>query len=975
MAKPEPTALVRAVRHAVHGDGMNVSDRDLLRRFVEEDDQEAFATLVSRHTRMVFGVCRRALANHQDAEDACQATFLVLARRAKTQRWQPSVANWLYTTARKVARNAQVSQRRRSRREVRAGVCPVPCDLMISPLDRMTGRELQGVLDEELDRLPPRYREPLVLCYLEGLTRDEAAQRLGVSLATVKSQLERGRKRLHTALTARGCSLGTGLLGVAITSRTEASSPRLVASILNSVAGPPPAAVAELTRGLAVNGLMNKCVLAVLLLMGFTLLGIGWRSLTPAASQPPRATEQGAGERKADRKKSPGAEKAAAPKDQGSNIQVSGRVLSPEGKPVAGARLFVPRLRRAEPVTPEDVFLAQVGTTDEKGQFQVEIAPPKGRLRHYLMAQVPGFGVDWIELGKIDPGKEQTLHLEKEEPISGQVVSTEGKPIPGVSVSISAIYVPVEGKLDDYLAGWKKNIRDTLATPRKRLYLPPTPILGGTTTDREGRFTVRGAGAERIVHLQLAGGGIARSVPYVITRPGFDPKPYNEILLQKRYESLRILNRFLGLYPPKMTFVAEPGKTIEGVVNDGTTGKPVSGCMVSVLTGFGEAVVTTSDAEGKYRLEGVPKNPKGYQVSINPPRGSAYLRAPTRAKDSEGYGKVYLDIALEKGAIVTGRVIDKQTGKGLKAGVRFAPLPGNKFFGKKPAYSGYTSDRTMRGTDPDGTFRLVTIPGKSLVMAQVHTDLTFHGQYLNPYRRAVPDPEHKELFTYDADDDSWRITTAGNSLEFLSVEHAVKVIEIKEAGETRVDLFVDPGTTGTLAVQDPEGKPLTKAWVAGLTDAWPITYQLPEAQATLYALNPKKPRTLVIYHPERQLGGTVTVAGNEKGPVQARLQPLGTVKGRLLDLEGNPIPRATVSVNPVSEIGSELYRFASPASNPVRTDAQGRFTLPDVIPGMPFYLQIRKGNDFYRGKPRIGKHQVKPGETINLGDRKVEPIR
>src|SRR5262249_61468912 len=92
------------------------TDRELPRRFAENADESAFARVVGRHTGMVQGVCRRSLANWQDAEDACQATFLVLARKAKHVRWGPSVANWLYATARKVARNARVAAERRARR-------------------------------------------------------------------------------------------------------------------------------------------------------------------------------------------------------------------------------------------------------------------------------------------------------------------------------------------------------------------------------------------------------------------------------------------------------------------------------------------------------------------------------------------------------------------------------------------------------------------------------------------------------------------------------------------------------------------------------------------------------------------------------------------------------------------------------------------------------------------------------------------
>src|SRR5262245_26837791 len=201
---------------------------------------------------MVLGVCRRVLANTQDAEDACQAAFVVLARKAAAINWQPSIANWLYWTARRVARNARIASERRARREGR-GAIPES----ISPIDQMSGRELLAVLDEELDRLPSRYREPLVLCYLEGLSREEAASRLGVPANTWKSQLDRGRKRLGDALTKRGVALGASLLALATTSPAGASPPRLIEAIRAGMTGTISPSVAALAKGVAVNGIVK----------------------------------------------------------------------------------------------------------------------------------------------------------------------------------------------------------------------------------------------------------------------------------------------------------------------------------------------------------------------------------------------------------------------------------------------------------------------------------------------------------------------------------------------------------------------------------------------------------------------------------------------------------------------------------------------------------------------------------------------
>src|SRR5437870_3610359 len=162
MAKLASSAFRQVLRAVVYADKGGVTDRELLYRFADKGDRAAFASLVGRHTSMVLGVCQRTLSNVQDAEDACQATFLVLLKKAKAGRWQPSVANWLYATARKVAGNARLAARRRARREGRAA----PRET-VQPVDQISGRELLAILDEELANLSARYREPLVLCYLE----------------------------------------------------------------------------------------------------------------------------------------------------------------------------------------------------------------------------------------------------------------------------------------------------------------------------------------------------------------------------------------------------------------------------------------------------------------------------------------------------------------------------------------------------------------------------------------------------------------------------------------------------------------------------------------------------------------------------------------------------------------------------------------------------------------------------------------
>src|SRR5262245_30435497 len=169
-----------------------LADRELVEKFLATGDEPAFQAVLQRHGPMVFRVCRRVLRHEQDVEDAFQATFLVLAREARTIRKQGSLASWLHGVAYRAALKARSGATRRRRREAQADEPARPPALP----DEISWKELRSVLDEELARLPERMRAPLVLCYLEGLTQDEAAQQLGCSKSTCRRDLERGRKLL-----------------------------------------------------------------------------------------------------------------------------------------------------------------------------------------------------------------------------------------------------------------------------------------------------------------------------------------------------------------------------------------------------------------------------------------------------------------------------------------------------------------------------------------------------------------------------------------------------------------------------------------------------------------------------------------------------------------------------------------------------------------------------------------------------------
>ena len=197
------TVLLRRVcRFAAAENTNHLADAELLGRFLAQRDEAAFEALVRRHGPMVWGICRRLLRDEHAAEDAFQAVFLVLVRSAASIRKQASIASWLHGVARRLALKANARANRQRECESR-----VEQKASLDPADEVTLREAQAILDEELARLPEKYRDPIILCCLEGLARDEAAARLGWSATTLKSRLEEARDLLRKRLTRRGLTL------------------------------------------------------------------------------------------------------------------------------------------------------------------------------------------------------------------------------------------------------------------------------------------------------------------------------------------------------------------------------------------------------------------------------------------------------------------------------------------------------------------------------------------------------------------------------------------------------------------------------------------------------------------------------------------------------------------------------------------------------------------------------------------------
>lgn len=229
MARRPLETLVQLLRRSAgRADIEGLSDASLLERFVRERDAAAFEALVRRFGPMVFGVCRRVLSDVHAAEDAFQATFLVLAQKASSLTRRALVGNWLYGVAYRTAKRAKVDAARRLAHERQA-----PMSARSDPLAEVDWRDLRPVLDEEIHNLPAKYRRPFVLCCLEGRTNEEAAGELGWPVGTLFTRLARARELLRHRLTRRGVGLSSLSLAAFLTS--EASAAASVAVIEGTV--------------------------------------------------------------------------------------------------------------------------------------------------------------------------------------------------------------------------------------------------------------------------------------------------------------------------------------------------------------------------------------------------------------------------------------------------------------------------------------------------------------------------------------------------------------------------------------------------------------------------------------------------------------------------------------------------------------------------------------------------------------------
>jgi RNA polymerase sigma factor (sigma-70 family) len=305
MATGQLSGVIQHLRRAMLlRDGAGLTDEQMLENYISRRDEAALAALVQRHGPMVWGVCRRVLTNYHDAEDAFQATFLVLVRRAASIASPELLANWLYGVAHQTAIKARATVARRKMRERQVTEMPEPAGV-----EQDLWNDLQPLLDQELSRLPDKYRGIIVLCDLEGKTRKEAAGQLGCAEGTVASRLARARIMLAKRLTERGVALSGGAFAAVLAQQAASAgvpysvvdstikAASLLAAGKAAATGAISVKIAALTEGVIKAMLLSKlrAAIAVVLILAFVATGATILTCRTEAGQDDKKPEGAAG--------------------------------------------------------------------------------------------------------------------------------------------------------------------------------------------------------------------------------------------------------------------------------------------------------------------------------------------------------------------------------------------------------------------------------------------------------------------------------------------------------------------------------------------------------------------------------------------------------------------------------------------------------------------------------------------------------
>ena len=961
MAQVMTASVARQIGSLFAGGSVTgLSDRQLIERFIGRRDpagEAAFAALVARHGPMVLGVCRQLLGDRHHAEDAFQATFLVLARKARSIHDPDRLGNWLYGVALRTAKKARCRLARRRQSEQGNALEGQEIDPGAPADEPVVAWEQAEMLHDEIGQLPVAFRLPVILCYFEGLTVEEAARQLQWPHGTVRSRLARARDRLRQGLIRRGVVVPAAVLAAVLDGKTASAS---ISSFLCHVTtraaikfavGPAVRAGLSASATALAQEVLQAMLIHKLRFLGVTLLaitaiaiGAGLSTYSLASEDEPRQTTAAARPQPVPVARLEGAKPG--------RMIVVGRVLDPQGKPVSNATTMVyaalkqpGRADRIGATGPGSIGQAR---SNGSGGFALD-APRTSSSIHFevgAIAVAPGFGAGWVDLDVDADQPAVEITLRPEQVIQGRLFDIQGRPVESALVSVEAMgkvsrrpnSLPTELEGPNFWSGnHTKNVSGW-----------PEPV----TTDAGGRFTVRGVGQDLRVLLMVEDRRFARQRIVIDTDSTSESK--------------------------QVAIAVEPARIITGRVTYADTGKPVPHAAVEITAfrkGAGYSNSFETDTEGRFHAN--PLAADRYQVTALAPERQPFLNASSQTFVwTKGAVEHQVDLVLRRGTIIRGKVTEEGDGKPV-AGAVLGYLSRPSQDKETGGWNGRTESRA------DGSFELAVLPRPGhLTVLGPSEDYIFQELGRNVILEGQP----------------------GGSRWYA---HAFLARDLKPGSDTQeVNITLRHGRTVRGQIVGLDGQPVRDAWMLGRTI--PLPQPVPwrfwwgeyhgnarNGRFELHGLAPDVEVAVFFLEPKQKLGAMASLSGRSDagGPITIRLEACGTAMARLVDSAGKPLAGyrdpylfsmvVTPGPHRLSHEKGDKDRLAADQDflsriDPINygdgtvSDSQGGVIFPALIPGATYRVYDRTTIDDAIGVQLRGEFTVKPGDILHLGDIRID---
>jgi len=923
------------------------SDDQLLERFAEGQDQAAFGLIVKRYGPLVQRVCRGVGLHSHDVDDVFQATFLVVARKARTLgRKKHPLGAFVHGTAYRFALEGMRFGRRRRWHE-KAAAKPESSSKTAGPEAQISLQEALSAVDGELDSMPEKYRVPLILHLIEGKSREEVASQLGMSFGTIRRRIEDGREMLRKRLIRRGIKMTVLVIPLVFAGSAEAAiAPALAVATAKSAAlfvqGSAPATKATLMASSAVAGLskltgpskvaatlklwMSKT--AVVALVGSACAGVWYET---RSTKSPRANGFA------------GAPTALAVPAPGGPIVVRGRVLDEEGMSVPQARvtLLASRAVRGQHGQHDEVVLQ--GQADADGCFALEIPQDfpfwvAGRSQVKLLASAQDHPLGVTSVGLKSGPVSTEIRLGTAGAVRGQVVDKENRPVPGVAVHVVGFGLVgrelIQGSDEmrpESLPGW------------------PQPIV----TDKEGRFEFAGLDPKQGVRLEVRDDRFGRQLAVLESADRRVPARRD-----KRNEPI--------VSPDDITIKLAPPQLVEGQVLAADTGKPLPFARLSMVPaespeGFRidpqprHHVDALADAEGRFRMQPLPG--RKFNLFACGQDNDPYLSLVQEVPWPAGTAQKEINLALPRGIPLRGQVVEANTGRVVYgAQVQYtANLTANDVSPNREQARLWEGGSTF--TDKEGTFFIPALPGRGELKVSFNRD---DSRYLQ--RRSLEG-------------------ATGGTITALA-RLPVEIPSSGHAQNVRLVVFRQGQLAGL--VVDGAGQPvagctlLTAGEFAGTLFRAERRFQVRDGGFLIGSVGAEGKYPIVLIDPAHNQGLSTSIPGQvEESPPTFRLAPFGSAVGNLTTDRGRaqanaPIELAAVLTfepfgKPVEETETSWYQEMN-RDEPTVTTSRGKFTLPALIPGLRYRLYAGTGNS----RRLVKEFTVEPGQKLQLGSLVVK---